>query len=134
MTTFAAAPPLPEEPTIAILGLGYVGLPLAIEFGKHFDTIGFDHASARIAACQQGCDPSGEIEAASFAQARRPGHGYRPRRVFDAQRQPMDFGANATRIERCTQPFGEHIRAAVGADGGKPDAERVGYLVSASIR
>lgn len=71
MTTFVAAPPLPEEPTIAILGLGYVGLPLAIEFGKHFDTIGFDHASARIAACQQGCDPSGEIEAASFAQARR---------------------------------------------------------------
>jgi hypothetical protein len=46
----------------------------------------------------------------------------------------MDFGANATRIERCTQPFGEHIRAAVGADSGKPNTERVGYLASDSIR
>ena len=36
--------------TIGIVGLGYVGLPLAVEFGKVFDTIGFDISSAKIAA------------------------------------------------------------------------------------
>jgi len=39
---------LPENPTIAIAGLGYVGLPLAVEFGKHFQTIGFDLSAAKI--------------------------------------------------------------------------------------
>ena len=32
-----------------VVGLGYVGLPLAVEFGKHFDTVGFDIKAARIA-------------------------------------------------------------------------------------
>jgi len=31
-----------EQARIGIVGLGYVGLPLAVEFGKHFDTLGFD--------------------------------------------------------------------------------------------
>jgi len=39
---------LPENPIIAIVGLGYVGLPLAVEFGKHFQTIGFDLSAAKI--------------------------------------------------------------------------------------
>ena len=34
---------------IGVVGLGYVGLPLAVEFGKHFDTVGFDVKPARIA-------------------------------------------------------------------------------------
>ena len=33
---------LPKEPKICIVGLGYVGLPLAVEFGKSYQTIGFD--------------------------------------------------------------------------------------------
>ncbi len=41
---------------IAIIGLGYVGLPLAVEFGKHRATIGFDINAARISALQNGQD------------------------------------------------------------------------------
>lgn len=42
---------LPENPTIAIVGLGYVGLPLAVEFGKHFSTIGFDLSTINLHMC-----------------------------------------------------------------------------------
>jgi UDP-N-acetyl-D-mannosaminuronate dehydrogenase len=41
---------------IAIIGLGYVGLPLAVEFCKHRDTLGFDINPARIAELQSGKD------------------------------------------------------------------------------
>lgn len=43
----------PQNKTIAIIGLGYVGLPLAVEFGKHRSTIGFDINQARINELQQ---------------------------------------------------------------------------------
>ncbi len=51
---------------ISITGLGYVGLPLALEFSKHFPVIGFDINEARIALMQQGIDPSNELEASAF--------------------------------------------------------------------
>ena len=47
------------NPTIAVVGLGYVGLPLAVEFGKKFSTIGFDLSAAKVAAYNQGSDPHG---------------------------------------------------------------------------
>ncbi|MDW5615074.1 nucleotide sugar dehydrogenase [Mycolicibacterium sp. D5.8-2] len=59
--------------TIAVIGLGYVGLPLVVEFGKHTRTIGFDNAPAKVESCKQGFDPSREIpdehmSAAVFAE------------------------------------------------------------------
>ncbi len=39
---------------IGIVGLGYVGLPLAVEFGKHFDTVGFDVKPDRIDELRRG--------------------------------------------------------------------------------
>jgi|SRR5450830_325655 len=47
--------------TIAVIGLGYVGLPLVIEFGKHTRTIGFDIATAKVESCLRGVDPSREL-------------------------------------------------------------------------
>lgn len=47
--------------TVAVVGLGYVGLPLAIEFGKQFKTIGFDILVEKVKKCQSGTDPSREI-------------------------------------------------------------------------
>jgi len=47
--------------TIAVIGLGYVGLPLVVEFGKRVRTIGFDIAKSKVAACQRGTDPSREL-------------------------------------------------------------------------
>ena len=46
---------------VAVIGLGYVGLPLVVEFGKHFRTIGFDIAQAKVASCREGVDPSREL-------------------------------------------------------------------------
>ena len=47
--------------TVAVIGLGYVGLPLVVEFGKHSRTIGFDISLAKVASCQRGEDPSREL-------------------------------------------------------------------------
>ena len=43
--------------TIAVVGLGYVGLPLAVEFGKTYRTIGFDLSSEKIASYKKHYDP-----------------------------------------------------------------------------
>ena len=47
--------------TIGVIGLGYVGLPLAVEFGKKFRTIGFDLSAEKVAAYGQHFDPTGEV-------------------------------------------------------------------------
>ena len=47
--------------TVAIIGLGYVGLPLAVAFGKQLRTIGFDISAHKVEACQRGTDPSREL-------------------------------------------------------------------------
>ncbi len=47
--------------TIAVIGLGYVGLPLVIEFGKHTRTIGFDNATVKVESCKRDVDPSREL-------------------------------------------------------------------------
>lgn len=46
---------------VAVIGLGYVGLPLVVEFGKSMPVIGFDIVEAKVAKCQAGTDPSREI-------------------------------------------------------------------------
>jgi UDP-N-acetyl-D-galactosamine dehydrogenase len=46
---------------VAVIGLGYVGLPLVVEFGKHFRTIGFDIAESKVESCRKGIDPSREL-------------------------------------------------------------------------
>jgi UDP-N-acetyl-D-galactosamine dehydrogenase len=57
---------LKKEKKIAVIGLGYVGLPIALEFAKHFQVIGFDISQERVAMMQQGLDPSHELESSSF--------------------------------------------------------------------
>src|SRR5258705_11804807 len=52
--------------TIAVIGLGYVGLPLAIEFGKKYRTIGFDLSKDKIAHYLQCIDPTGEVRRDDF--------------------------------------------------------------------
>jgi UDP-N-acetyl-D-galactosamine dehydrogenase len=52
---------LGSNTTIAVVGLGYVGLPLAVEFGKKFRTIGYDLSEAKVAAYKEFSDPTGEL-------------------------------------------------------------------------
>lgn len=54
---------------IALIGLGYVGLPLAVEFGKHYQTVGFDINHARVAELDGGFDSTFEVENDELAQA-----------------------------------------------------------------
>jgi UDP-N-acetyl-D-glucosamine/UDP-N-acetyl-D-galactosamine dehydrogenase len=55
---------------VAVVGLGYVGLPLVVEFGKSVRTIGFDIDAARVARCRAGHDPSREISDEDMRAAR----------------------------------------------------------------
>jgi UDP-N-acetyl-D-galactosamine dehydrogenase len=59
-----------DNKTIAVIGLGYVGLPLAVEFGKHRDVIGFDVNAARVEELQGGVDKTLEVESSDLAAAR----------------------------------------------------------------
>ena len=55
-----------KEATLAVIGLGYVGLPIALEFARHLKVIGFDINAQRIELMKQRIDPSGELEATDF--------------------------------------------------------------------
>jgi UDP-N-acetyl-D-galactosamine dehydrogenase len=57
-------------PTIGVVGLGYVGLPLAVEFGKKYRTIGYDLSNAKIEAYRRRHDPTGELSSHEFELAR----------------------------------------------------------------
>ena len=57
---------LRKEATLAVIGLGYVGLPIALEFAKQLKVIGFDINAGRVAQMKQSIDPSGELEAKDF--------------------------------------------------------------------
>lgn len=61
---------VPNAPTIAVIGLGYVGLPLAVEFGKHRPVIGFDINTGRIDALKKGLDATREITSEELALSR----------------------------------------------------------------
>ena len=56
---------------IAIVGLGYVGLPLAVEFGKQYETVGYDIHAARVQELKQGRDNTLEVEPELLAEATR---------------------------------------------------------------
>lgn len=58
-----------EGKKICVLGLGYVGLPLAVEFGQKLPTVGFDIDQARIAELKSGQDSTLEVEPELLAQA-----------------------------------------------------------------
>lgn len=55
-----------KEAAIGIIGLGYVGLPLALEFAKKFKVVGFDINESRIALMKQRIDPSNELDSDAF--------------------------------------------------------------------
>ena len=58
------------EMRLAVVGLGYVGLPLAIEFGKAFSVVGVDISARKIAEFQGGLDVTGQVENAEFKAAK----------------------------------------------------------------
>ncbi len=55
--------------TVGVVGLGYVGLPLAVEFGRRFRTVGFDISQSRVDELRAGKDTTLEVESAELAAA-----------------------------------------------------------------
>lgn len=60
-----------DNARIAVVGLGYVGLPLAAALGREFPTLGYDRNPARVAELKDGRDSTGELDAAELAAASR---------------------------------------------------------------
>ena len=60
-----------ETAVVGVVGLGYVGLPLAVEFGKKVRTIGFDLSQAKIDAYRRHVDPTGEVSTEDLKAAHR---------------------------------------------------------------
>lgn len=58
-----------NDVSIGVIGLGYVGLPLAVEFGKQFNVVGFDVNQQRIKSLRQGNDETLEVTEAELAEA-----------------------------------------------------------------
>ena len=58
-----------KKEKLAVIGLGYVGLPIALAFAKKISVIGFDINEKRIGMMKQGIDPSNELDAAAFEGA-----------------------------------------------------------------
>ena len=60
---------LDKKKKLAVIGLGYVGLPIALEFAKKISVIGFDINPDRIKLMQNAIDPSNELESSAFADS-----------------------------------------------------------------
>jgi UDP-N-acetyl-D-galactosamine dehydrogenase len=76
---------LSPDTRIAIIGLGYVGLPLAVEFGKKYAVTGFDIKPHRIAELNAGRDSTREVEPAELAQATQLGFTADPEQLRSCQ-------------------------------------------------
>ena len=101
---------------VAVVGLGYVGLPLAVEFGRRFTTVGFDLSKAKIDAYRAGVDPTGEVSRDDLKASTRLSVSTDPAVLRDA-----DFIVVAvpTPVDDAHQPdFGPLLgaSAAVGAN------------------
>lgn len=60
-----------ENVRVAVVGLGYVGLPLAVEFGKYFPTVGFDIKAERIAELRMGRDSTLEVSSEELSEVKQ---------------------------------------------------------------
>lgn len=69
---------------VAVIGLGYVGLPLVVEFGKHFRTIGFDISISKVESCQKGVDPSRELSDEEMGAASNAVYTFDPKMLGEA--------------------------------------------------
>jgi len=107
-----------EDETVAIVGLGYVGLPLAVAFGSKMTTIGLDLNEQKLAAYRSGLDPSGEVAAEALENAQKleftsnPGELERADYVIVVVPTPIDEARrpDLTPLERATASVGRHLR------------------------
>ena len=104
--------------TVAVIGLGYAGLPLVVNFGKHLKCVGFDICEAKVARCKNGVDPSGELVAADMLAATHAQYTSDMARLAEADVNivavPTPVGAghqpDFTPLVRASECVGRHMR------------------------
>ena len=100
---------------VSVVGLGYVGLPLAIEFGKRYRTIGFDLSAPKVAAYLKHQDPTGEVGAEAFSASTQFEPTTDPTTLQDADfivvavptpcAPPYTYPSRATGVTICAIPL-----------------------------
>lgn len=70
--------------TVAVVGLGYVGLPLALAFGRVMSTVGFDVSKEKVTAYKNGFDPTGEMDTSLFQAAIHLSYSSESKEISDA--------------------------------------------------
>src|SRR5260221_135781 len=95
--------------TVAVVGLGYVGLPLAVAFGKKFQTIGFDLSAEKVENYRHHVDPTGEVSSEEFRAAARLTVTTDPAQLADVD---IIVVAGSTPVDSVRQPdFGQLVSA-----------------------
>ncbi|MDX8376906.1 MAG: nucleotide sugar dehydrogenase, partial [Mariprofundales bacterium] len=103
---------------VAIVGLGYVGLPLALAFGRIMETIGFDVSEAKITAYKSGFDPTGEMDNKLFVKAANLSYTHNAADISKADfivvavPTPIDHAhtPDLTPVIRATETVGRHMK------------------------
>lgn len=93
-----------DDPTVAVIGLGYVGLPLAVEFGRQLPTIGFDIDAERISQLRAGIDRTLEVEREDLAAVTG----------LQFTDDPADLAVATVFIVTVPTPIDEHKRPDLG--------------------
>jgi UDP-N-acetyl-D-galactosamine dehydrogenase len=104
--------------TVAVVGLGYVGLPLAVEFGKHMHTIGFDISTTMLEHYRDAIDPSGELTSQQLQAATYLSYSHVPESLNQADiiivavPTPVDIAhqPDLSPLLRATECVGRHMR------------------------
>ena len=104
--------------TIAVIGLGYVGLPLAIEFGKKFRTLGFDLSQEKVDAYISGVDPTGEVSGEQLKASTQLSYSTDPAVIGEADfivvavPTPVDDAhqPDFTPLVKSSESVGKHIK------------------------
>jgi UDP-N-acetyl-D-galactosamine dehydrogenase len=108
-----------QTTTIAVIGLGYVGLPLAVEFGKHINTIGFDIDDNRIKELAEGHDKTLEVDAEGLKAASKLSYTANPADLAKANvyivtvPTPIDQHKNPdlTPLRKASELIGRYLSA-----------------------
>jgi len=107
--------------TLAVVGLGYVGLPLAVEFGKRIDTIGYDLSADKVASYRRFVDPTGEVSTDDLRASTRltitddPASLARADYIIVAVPTPVDDAHNPNLAPLCAAStmVGRHMKRGV---------------------
>lgn len=103
---------------VGVVGLGYVGMPLAVEFGKKLKTIGFDLSARKIESYQRMIDPTGELSSEELISARHLSVSTDPAQLADADYviiavpTPVDLAHNPdfSPLIGASQTVGKHMK------------------------